>query len=135
MNHGENRKPPRNVETGFHVRCTPRLLGRLLAREPRTAAAAPIRFVKVDSRARTAFKHPRAVVVSVMARRGVYNTVLLLVAGYAPTSKNPPRPVSVVRDRLAIRGGHLGPREIVTIFMAVDNRYPPARRFQAQVVN
>lgn len=71
MNHGENRKPPRNVETGFHVRCTPRLLGRLLAREPRTAAAAPIRFVKVDSRARTAFKHPRAVVVSVMARRGV----------------------------------------------------------------
>lgn len=130
MNHGENRKPPRNVETGFHVRCTPRLLGRLLAREPRTAAAAPIRFVKVDSRARTAFKHPRAVVVSVMARRGV------VAGGWIRANvKEPPRPVSVVRDRLAIRGGHLGPREIVTIFMAVDNRYPPARRFQAQVVN
>ena len=65
--------------------------------------------------------------VSVMAWHTIHRVLLLLllllllvVAGYARQTTHQ-RPVSVVRDRLAIRGQESsGPREIVTIFMAVD---------------
>ena len=86
------------METGFHVRRTPRSPGRLLARQPRTAAA-PIRFVKVSILARAT---PEPLPLNTHARlwwRGVaYNTpcvvvVVVVVAGggWIRASNDPPK--------------------------------------------